>query len=197
MIYCLNGTLLSKTPNCAVLLCGGVGFSVFIPTSVYADLPETGGEAFLYTSFVVKEDAMELYGFSSQTQRDTFRLLTCVSGVGPKVALSILSIYDANRIALMIAAGDFKAFTACSGVGPKLAQRLVLELKDKIKDLGDFDSYAVSETAAVGGASGDAVAALTSLGFSQSEAASAVSKLPAGMSAEEMISAALKSLASR
>lgn len=197
MIYCLNGTLISKTPNSAVILCGGVGFSVLIPTSVYADLPEAGGEAFIYTSFVVKEDAMELYGFSSETQRDTFRVLTSVSGVGPKVALSILSIYTADRIALMIASVDFKAFTACSGVGPKLAQRLVLELKDKIKDLGNTEAYSVSETATIGGASGDAVAALTTLGFSTSEAASAVAKLPAGMSAEEMISAALKSLASR
>lgn len=197
MIYCLNGTLLSKTPNNAVILCGGVGFNVLIPTSVYGDLPEVNAEAFLYTSFTVKEDAMELYGFSSEAQRETFKILTSVSGVGPKVALSILSIFDTGKIALMIASGDFKAFTVCAGVGPKLAQRLVLELKDKLKDFGGSDMSAVSAASSAGGASGDAVAALTSLGFSTAEAASAVAKLPEGMSAEEMISAALKSLASR
>ena len=198
MIHCLNGLLLSKSAHCAVISCGGIGFYVMIPTSVYAELPEVNQEAFLYTYLNVKEDGMELYGFANEKQQATFKLLTSVSGVGPKVGLAILSIYDSDRIALLIASGDFKGFTACSGVGPKLAQRLVLELKDKLGDLGNAETEMIINTgASTKGSGSDAIAALVSLGFSTSEAAAAVSKLPQELSAEDMIGAALKSLASR
>lgn len=196
MIHSLNGTVLSKTPADIVLSCGGVGFYVMIPSSVYAYLPEVGDSGVVYTHLNVKDDGMELYGFATEQQKAAFRLLIGVSGVGPKVALAILSVYGSDAIALAIASGDHKAFTAASGVGPKLAQRIVLELKDKIGDLGGAEAVAVS-AAAVQGAAGEAVAALVSLGFTQSEAASAVAKLPQDMGVEEMIAAALRSMGSR
>ncbi|MEA5050135.1 MAG: Holliday junction branch migration protein RuvA [Oscillospiraceae bacterium] len=200
MIYSLRGTLLKKTTDSAVISCGGVGFFVMIPTSVYAELPETGKTASLYTYLNVKEDGLELYGFADEAQQQTFRTLLSVSGVGPRVALSVLSVYDPQRVALSVAAGDHKAFTACAGVGPKLAQRIVLELKDKLGGLAGADAAAVSaaQTAqAAGGAYGDAIAALVSLGYGQSEAAAAVSSFAPEMRAEDMIAAALRSFGGR
>ncbi len=196
MIYSLSGTLIKKEPSLAVISCGGVGFSVMIPSSVYGLLPNEGGECTLYTWLNVKEDALELFGFSDERERASFRMLTGVTGVGPKSALAILSLYSPDRIALAVASGDYKAFTACSGVGPKLAQRIILELKDKISDLGSVDAAQVqSSDVLVQGEAASALAALVSLGFSNSEAASAIAKLPAGLSAEEIIARSLKSLA--
>lgn len=198
MIHMLRGTLEEKNTDSVVLMCGGVGFSVSIPTSVYASLPERGGEATLYTCFSVREDGMELYGFSDKAQQMTFRQLTSVSGIGPKAALSVLSMYDPDRVALAVAAGDYKAFTACPGIGAKIAQRIVLELKDKLKLGASITVSGAQGTAPMStGAAADAAAALVALGFSGSEAAAAISVLPEGMSAEDMISAALRSLASR
>lgn len=197
MIHSLDGIILSKTPSDIVVSCGGVGFHVTIPSSAYAFLPEVGESGAVYTHLSVKEDGMELYGFSSERQRAAFRLLTGVSGVGPKVALAILSLYDSDAVALAVAAGDHQAFTAASGVGPKLAQRIVLELKDKIGDLGGAQASAVTAAVLPQGVSGEAVAALVSLGFTQSEAASTVAKLPQDLGVEEMIAAALRSMGSR
>lgn len=197
MIHVLHGILLAKSPNDLVISCGGVGFYVMIPNSVYADLPEIGGEATVYTYLNVKEDGMELYGFEDEVQQSAFKMLISVSGVGPKAALAILSLYHADHIAIAVAAGDYKAFTACSGIGPKIAQRIVLELKDKVKGLGSVDAARItaSEVAAPVGAGAEALAALVSLGFSNSEAATAISKLPQNLTTEELISAALKSMA--
>ncbi len=198
MIHMLTGKVIERSPDMVVLMCGGVGFSVLIPTSVYAYVPDVGGEATLYTYFNVKENGMELFGFADKAGQATFKTLVSVSGVGPKAALSILSTYDSDRVALAVAAGDYKAFTACAGVGPKLAQRIVLELKDKLK-IGSVITPSAANSGSIlsNGATGDAVAALCALGFSASEAASAVSVLPEGLSAEDMIAAALRSLASR
>ncbi len=196
MIHVLSGKLISKTPNDLVISCGGVGFYVMIPSSVYAALPQSGQEATVYTYLNVKEDGLELYGFADERQQASFKILLGVSGVGPKAALSILSLYDADRIAIAVAAGDYKMFTACAGVGPKLAQRIVLELRDKVKGLGSADASKISAVAsAPAGAASEALAALVSLGFSNSEAASALSKQPDGLSTEELIASALKSMA--
>lgn len=198
MIHHLSGTVIEKTTAHAVIECGGVGYYVMIPSSVYAYIPEVGERGTVYTCLNVKQDGMELFGFATHEQQATFRMLTGVSGVGPKVALSILSLYDCGRIALAIASGDYKAFTACSGVGPKLAQRIVLELKDKIGSLGNDEATAIVSSGAVNnGAAAEAVTALVSLGFSQSEAAAAVAKLPSDSTVEAVIAAALRSLGSR
>lgn len=196
MIYCLTGTVLSKTPDDAVISCCGVGYRVAIPTSVYAVLAEVGKETTVYTHMNVKEDAVELYGFADEEQLRCFKLLTTVSGVGPRVALAILSLYTPERVSLAIAAGDHKAFTACSGVGPKLAQRLTLELKDKLGALGFAGASETASVVSSGGAS-ETVAALVSLGFTSGEAAAAVSKLPPDLTTEQMVSQALRSLAKR
>ena len=198
MIHMLTGKVMERTTDSVVLQCGGVGFFVNIPTSVYASLPDIGGEGTLYTYLNVKEDGMELYGFRDTAQQSTFRTLLSVSGVGPKAALSVLSVYDPDRVALAAAAGDYKAFTACAGIGTKLAQRIVLELKDKLK-AGTVLTPGTAGTVlpVSSGAAGDAVAALAALGFSQSEAAAAVASLPEGLSTEDMVAAALRALASR
>jgi Holliday junction DNA helicase, RuvA subunit len=196
MINHLNGTVISKTTSDVVVECAGVGYHVMIPSSVYAYIPDEGETGTIYTYFNVKEDSMELYGFATEQQRATFKMLIGVSGVGPKVGLSILSLFNSDHIAIAIASGDYKAFTECPGVGPKLAQRLVLELKDRIGDLGGAQAQAVSAfgSADIKSAAGEAVAALVSLGFSQSEAASAVSRLPADSTVEEIIAAALRNM---
>ncbi len=132
MIYSLTGKIIKKTLNAVVVSCGGVGYYVQCPTSVAGALPGVGREATLYTVMSVTENDISLYGFATEEQQSCFELLTAVSGVGPKVGLAILSVMEPDRVALAISAGDHKAFKAASGVGPKLAQRIVLELKDKV-----------------------------------------------------------------
>lgn len=198
MIHCLDGMVLSKTTGSLVISCGGVGFFVSFPISAYADLPDVGESGTVYTHFSVKEDGMELFGFASEQQLAAFRKLISVSGVGPRVGMSILSVYDSEAIAIIIASGDFKALTNCPGVGQKLAQRILLELKDKVGDFGTTEAANLSAvSAATQGAAGEAVAALVSLGFSQSEAAAAVSRQPSGASVEEIIAAALRAFGTR
>lgn len=197
MISVLSGNLLEKTPASAVISCGGVGFGVMIPASVSGALPDVGRECTLYTHLEVREDALELYGFEDARQREIFRRLIGVSGVGPKSALAILSLYDPDRIALCVASGDYKAFTACAGIGPKLAQRIILELKDKVGALGSDISSVNAAMPPATSAGAQALAALVQLGFSNSEAAQAISAQPADLAAEELITSALRSLANR
>ena len=132
MIDSLRGTLLEKTPEHVVVECAGVGYLAMTCASTTGALPAVGEECRIYTEMRVTENDVSLYGFSSRRQRESFRLLTGVSGVGPKVGLAILGVLTPDRIALAIAGEDHKAFTAAPGVGPKLAQRIVLELKDKM-----------------------------------------------------------------
>ncbi len=196
MIYSLNGVVLSKCPDNVVIECGGVGYFVSIPTSVYADISDIGKNMKIYTYQSVKEDGIDLFGFSNETQRSCFKTLISVSGVGAKTALGVLSLYAPEKISLMIAAGDYKAFTACPGIGSKTAQRLVLELKDKVKVFASEDiSISFSQNAIASGNTAETIAALVSLGFSTSEAAQAVSKLSPDLSTEDMVSHALRSLA--
>ena len=193
MIDRLRGAILEKSISDTVIDCGGVGFRLQIPSSVYASLPEVGLNATLYTYLHVKEDGVDLYGFSDRDQQQTFKMLIGVSGVGPRVALNILSLMSGERVRLSIAAGDAKAFTQCSGVGTKLAQRLILELKDKVGELAAADtvSYAASPAS---GAVGEATAALVSLGFSHSEAAKAIAGMPPDTPLEQLVAGALRAI---
>jgi len=197
MIYSLRGELLLKGPDFAVVECSGVGYRCSATLNTLAALPASG-EVFVYTYLLVREDAVELFGFATERELECFKLLISVSGVGPKSALSILSDLDPDKFALAVAAGDVKAFTKAQGIGAKTAQRILLELKDKITR--DTVSLAVTGAAAPAaisaGSAGEAIAALTVLGYSQSEAASVVSKLDQTLSSNEMIKAALKKLAS-
>ena len=131
MYYYLSGTVAHIEPFLAVIDCGGVGYACRT-TSFTLSRIKTGEKAKLYTYLSVREDAMDLYGFSSQEERRLFQLLTSVSGVGPKAALSILSASTPANLALSIITGDEKALTAAQGVGKKIAQRVILELKDKL-----------------------------------------------------------------
>lgn len=202
MIYCLTGKIVKKSMSAVVLSCGGVGYYAQCPASVAGALPGVGKEATIYTVMSVTENDVSLYGFTTEEQQACFEMLTAVSGVGPKVGLAILSVMEPDRVALAISAGDHKAFKAASGVGPKLAQRIVLELKDKVAK-GFVDGISLEDVA---GASADtqasqgssqAIAALVSLGYSQSEAALAVSKIDAALPVEEIIKLALRSMAGR
>lgn len=202
MIYCLNGKLVKKTLDMVVISCAGVGYQVLVPASVAAALPAVGGEAMLYTMMNVTETDVTLFGFATEEQQTCFKMLTAVSGVGPKVGLAILNVLSPERIALAVSAGDYKAFTAANGVGPKLAQRITLELKDKVgkglaEGLSLGDVGGMGTPAAAGGALSQAIAALTSLGYSASEAAAAVAKLDESLPVEEMIKLALRGMARR
>ncbi len=202
MIYCLTGKIVKKSMSAVVLSCGGVGYYAQCPASVAGALPGVGQETTLYTVMSVTENDVSLYGFATEEQQACFEMLTAVSGVGPKVGLAILSVMEPQRVALAISAGDHKAFKAANGVGPKLAQRIVLELKDKVAK-GFVDGISLEDVA--GAASGEpasqssaqAIAALVSLGYSQSEAALAISKIDATLPVEEIIKLALRGMAGR
>ena len=202
MIYCLTGKIVKKSMSAVVLSCSGVGYYAQCPASVAGALPGVGKEATLYTVMSVTENDVSLYGFATEEQQACFEMLTAVSGVGPKVGLAILSVMEPQRVAYFHPAGDHKAFKAASGVGPKLAQRIVLELKDKVAK-GFVDGISLEDVA--GAASGEpatqsasqAIAALVSLGYSQSEAALAISKIDATLPVEEIIKLALRGMAGR
>lgn len=197
MIYCLTGKILKKTLDTVVISCAGVGYAAQVPTTTAEALPAAGHEATLYTVLSVSENDVALYGFASEDQRACFKLLTSVSGVGPKAGLAILSILTPEKVALAASSGDHKAFTAASGVGPKLAQRIALELKDKVgKGLAAGTGFAAAGTAALPPASApaQAVAALVSLGYTASEASMAVARVDDTLPVQDIIKIALRGL---
>ncbi len=200
MLYSVKGELIHIEPRVAVICCGGVGFRCQITMNTARQLPSVGSEAMLYTMMNVREDAIELFGFATQEELASFKQLTSISGVGPKVGLSILSELSPEKVALAVAAGDYKALTKAAGVGPKLAQRIVLEMKDKVKALtsssGGFDMPSGGVVSAAGNAA-QAVDALTVLGFTAGEASAAVGKLDSALPVETLVREALKMLARR
>ena len=196
MIASVRGKLIYSDNISAVVECGGVGFKCFITKSTLARLPKRGEEVMLYTYLAVREDALDLYGFSDSDELAAFKLITSVSGVGAKIGLALLSEFSPSDLTLYIASNDAKMLTRASGVGIKLAQRIVLELKDKVGSLSAADSETVAAVgnANIGGATKEAVAALVSLGYSQSEASLAVGRLDPSLSAEELIKQSLKTM---
>ncbi|MBQ6830409.1 MAG: Holliday junction branch migration protein RuvA [Clostridia bacterium] len=201
MLYSVRGTLVHREPQLAVVECGGVGYQCSVTMNTARRLPDVGGEVMLYTILNVREDAVDLFGFADRAELNCFKMLTAVNGVGPKAGLSILSELTPDRVALAAATGDHKAFTRAQGVGPKLAQRIVLELKDKVglpNDGGvDLSAPSASGIVSASRAAEEAVSALTMLGFSASEASAAVSKLDGALPVEELIRQALKTLGRR
>ena len=198
MIYSLSGTIRTKQPNFVVLEVSGVGFGVKTTLNTTSKLGREGEQGFLYTHLNVREDALELYGFAQQSELECFLMLISISGVGPKAALTILSDRSPEEFALLVASEDVKALSKSSGIGPKTAQRIVLELKDKIgatqaaaqvQESGEaIPLQSGSKNAA------EAVSALVVLGFTQSEAAVVIRKLDASLPVEEMIRIGLKQL---
>lgn len=200
MFYSLTGKLVHMEPGIVAIECGGVAFKCFTSMNTQKNMPRIGETATVYTHLNVREDALDLYGFSTKSELNCYKMLTTISGVGPKAALSILSEMTPEGVAMAAASGDSKKFTKASGVGPKLAQRIVLELKDRVKKMG-FTGGTLELTgtddAGIVSASQNAVQALIVLGYTQSEAAQAVAKLDGSLSTEELIRGALKSMASR
>ena len=196
MIYCLKGELLKKEPEYAVIICSGIGFQVNISTVTYAELPEPGEEAFVYTYMSVKQDSnVDLFGFGDEAQLECFKMLIGVSGIGPKSALGILSYMNADQIIASISGGDYHMFTQCPGVGAKTAQRIVLELRDKVKSFAG-ETVSMPVLTATGNAS-EAISALVTLGFTRSEARNAVSKQDQTLDTSELIRKALQYLSNR
>ena len=199
MIYSLRGRLTVKELGLAVIECAGVGYGCKISYNTAAALGETGSEALLYTHLYVREDAVELFGFATLQELSCFRLLISVSGVGPKAALSILSDVTPERFAFLVASGDSKSFTKTKGIGAKTAQRIVLELKDKVSSesvsgsiAGDADSFGALPQGAAGSAVTEALEALMVLGYSQGEAAPILGKLDPSLSTQEVIKETLR-----
>lgn len=198
MLATLNGKLIIKELNYIVVECGGVGFKCFVTQNTHTVVGNVGDNVFLYTYLAVREDALDLYGFADSSELEVFKLIISVSGVGSKIGLAILSEFTPDKIMLYIASGDAKSLTAASGVGIKLAQRIILELKDKVGSLslGDVSlnvnavGNAVARTA-----SKEAIEALVSLGYTQSEASLAVGRLDQTLNTNELIKQSLKSLA--
>ncbi len=199
MFYYLNGTVAHVAPYLAVIDCGGVGYACKTTNYTLSTIKK-GEKAKLYTYFSVRQDGIDLFGFSTQEELNLFQLLTSVSGVGPKAALSILSTSPPSNLALSIITGDVKALTAAQGVGKKIAQRIVLELKDKLAkeqsermESGGFPSAPAGVTPIPEDKLSEASAALAVLGYSQGEINTALRGLDmASLSVEEVIKQALR-----
>jgi Holliday junction DNA helicase RuvA len=174
MISTLRGTVESIYDDSAVISVGGIGFLVYLPTSVLSNLGGAGTHARLFTQMVVREDSIQLFGFATAEDLKLFQLLTGVSGIGPRLALALLSSMEAGDLVSAIASGSVDLLTTVPGVGKKLAGRLVLELKDKIAEAASI------QMATVGEADNDVISALLSLGYSAAEASRAVASIPRG-----------------
>lgn len=197
MIYSVTGILLLVEPYHIVVECGGVGFSVKTSMTTISSLPSPGEKVSVYTYMSVREDAIELYGFADKRELDSFKLLLSVSGVGPKAAISILSSLTPERLSLCIMAGDAHSLKA-PGVGPKTAQRILLELKDKISSEQAADAAAGGGSPAVStktGNASEAISALEVLGYSRADATRVITQLDGDTPVEEMIKFGLKALA--
>ena len=197
MFHHIKGTVFHVDPSRVVLDNGGVGYS--INTSFFsASAVKKGEEALFYTYLHVREDAMELYGFATEEELSCYKMLTSISGVGPKAALAILSVVTPEKLALCVISEDEKALTKAPGVGKKLAQRIILELKDKLAK----SQLSVSGTSGVElpapevnmGSAGEALAALTVLGYGRAEAAEALGGLDESLPVEELVRQCLKKL---
>lgn len=194
MIDHIRGVICHKEPNLVVIECGGVGYACRTSTQTAAAAGAVEHEAVLYTRLTVREDEIALYGFCTRSERSCFDQLTGVSGVGPKAALAILSDFSPDRFALAVAAGDYRSFTKTKGIGTKTAQRIVLELKDKVAksvqaaglpDVPDFSG---------GGNLEEAMSALQVLGYTQGEVAGVLAALDASLPSSELIRLALRQL---
>jgi Holliday junction DNA helicase RuvA len=195
MIARLAGTLIQKQPPLMVIDVAGVGYEVEAPLTVFYDLPEIGQEVVILTHLLVKDDSHTLYGFSSESERTLFRQLLKISGIGAKLALTILSGASGDELARYVLESDTAALTRLPGIGKKTAERIIIELRDKLEAVPSGDSQARPGIAGSPvGASGEAVHALQALGYKPQEAGRMVRNVAeADMSAEDIIRLALQS----
>lgn len=197
MYYYVKGPVAHIAPHLAVIDCAGVGYACRTTQNTLSHL-ERGKEAKLFTYLNVREDAMELYGFYSENERSCFELLLGVSGVGPKAALAILSASTPEGLAASIITGDERALTSAPGVGKKIAQRVILELKDKLAkgQLPAAEAYGGGVTLIPENKTSEAAAALAVLGYSPQEVQAALRGVDVdGLTLEEIVKQALKSMA--
>ncbi len=195
MIASLRGKLIGSDTQSVVIECGGVGMRCFTTLKTIAALPKLGSEVFLYTYLSVREDALDLYGFATESELACFKLITSVNGVGSKIGIAILSDFTPDQVSLFIASADAKSLSKASGVGPKLANRIILELKDKVSSSGvETPGVQCVVSATEHTNTKDAIDALCSLGFTRSEASLAVGRLDPNAPTEILIREALKTL---
>lgn len=197
MIYSVRGKLTHIENNLAVVECAGVGYAVRTSAVTISRLPGMGEETTLYTYLHITENGIDLFGFSDQGELNCFKMLLGVTRVGPRAALSVLSSVTAEQFALAVASGDAKTLSRAPGLGMKTAQRIILELKDKISKEQAATGISMPEIpmAASSSNAGEAINALVVLGYTQSEAASVVTKLDSELSVEDMIKKGLQKLA--
>lgn len=198
MIYSLSGTLIHKEAALAVVECGGVGYACRTTQTTLAAIGAVGSQVKLFTHMSVREDAVELFGFADREELSCFQMLITVSGIGPKAAIAILSDLTPNRFALLVASGDSSALTKVKGVGKKSAERIVVDLKDKLAKTNP----AMQAMPAVGNVSGtdnlsEALAALCVLGYHQEEVMPVLLRQSEDLSAEELIRLTLREMGRR
>ena len=193
MIAFIRGVLAEKEPTRVVIEAGGIGYEILVPLSTYEKLPRTGSEAKLLTYHCVREDDEILFGFWADDEKAMFAKLTSVSGVGPKIALAILSGSSIAELSMSIAGGDFKRISAIKGVGKKTAEKICVELKDKV---GEFAFSGSGDRNVAAPVAKDAVAALRALGFNEETSsrmvADVLAKNPSADSVESIIKLSLK-----
>ena len=197
MFYSVRGKLIHMDSSTAVVECGGVGYNCQTTMNTLKNL-RLGDEVTLYTYLNVREDAMELFGFSAKTELDTFKTLIGVSGVGPKAGLAILSELSPEQVAMAIATDDIKTITRAQGVGKKIAQRIVLELKDKLaKSLSSEDTSLPSAAAAANAAMGNipkAIEALGVLGYAPADVSGILATMDSALPVEQLIAQTLRQM---
>lgn len=190
MIGFLRGVLLDKEPSRLLIEVNGVGYEIQFPSSYFANLPVLGKELSLYIHMASREDGEYLYGFTNKSQRSLFRSLIKISGVGPRIALAILSAMEPQTFAAHLANGDVQTLEQIPGIGAKTARRLIVEMKDRLDEWNDLDMLTALPTA-----SRDAVSALVSLGYRSHEAQKAIAEFgDKNLSREELIRLALKKM---
>ena len=199
MIYSLSGTLIHKEASLAVVECGGVGYACRTIQTTLAAIGAIGSQVMLYTHLSVRDDAVELFGFADREELSCFQMLITVSGIGPKAAISILSDLTPNRFALLVASGDSSALTKVKGIGKKSAERIVVDLKDK---LAKTNPAVEGMPMNAGNATGtdnlsEALAALCVLGYRQEEVMPVLLKQSEDLSAEELIRLTLREMGRR
>lgn len=197
MLYSVRGKLIHTTSSSAVVECGGVGYNCQTTINTLKNL-KLNTEVMLYTYLNVREDAVELFGFATKTELDTFKTLISVSGVGPKAGLSVLSELSPEQVAMAIATDDIKTITRAQGIGKKIAQRIVLELKDKLAKAASSDNsmsaVALGTANAVTGNIPKAVEALGVLGYSPTDVSPVLATLDSSLPVEQLIALTLKQM---
>ena len=193
----IDGILAEKSPESIVIDCGGVGYLLMVSSNTLSNCPAVGEQMKVYTVLSVREDALELFGFYSREEKNMYEKLRTVSGIGPRTAMAILSSMSVRDLSIALVTGDAIALSRAPGIGKKTAQRLVLELRDKVEneELTGMGTSFTPAQSKMDGATGEAIEALMALGYASSEAAKAVSKV-AGQSekSDELIRLALRGL---